>query len=64
MFAKEWVKKGGMSVREAEHCMYAEMFLNEYLLWEVGGPYHPIILQEMFVHATKSGWEEAGRLIC
>ena len=35
--AKEHAKKGGMSVQEAEHCMDAEMFLDEYPWWEVGG---------------------------
>ena len=53
-----------MSVREAEHHMDADMFLDEYPLWEVGGPHCPIILQWMFVHAAELGWKEAERLIC
>ena len=44
--------------------MDAEMFLDEYPLWKVGGPPHAIILQGMFVHATESGQKEAERLIC
>ena len=43
-----------MSVREAECCMDVEMFLDEYPLWDIGGPHHPIILQGMFVHAALS----------
>ena len=61
---KEQAKEGGLSIREAEHCLDAESFLNEYLLWEVGGLHCPIILQEMFVHAAELGQKEAERLIC
>ena len=53
-----------MSIREAECCMIVKMFLDEYPLWEVGGPHCPIILQGMFVHATKLGQKETKRLIC
>ena len=56
--------KGGMSIKETEHCMDMEMFLDKYPLWEVRVPHHPIILQGMFVHAAKLGWKEAERLIC
>ena len=63
MAAKEQAKKGGMSVREAEHNVDMEMFLDEYSLWEVGRPHHPIILQRMFVYATELGQQEAERLI-
>ena len=44
--------------------MDAEMFLNKYPQWEVGGLHCPIILQGMLVHATKSGWKEVERLMC
>ena len=44
--------------------MDVEMFLDEYLLWEVGGLHCPIILQGMFAHAAKSGQKEVERLIC
>ena len=64
MAAKEEAKKGVMSLREEEHCMDAEMFLDEYPLWEVGGPHCPIILQGMFVQAEELGWKEVERLIC
>ena len=44
--------------------MDMEMYLEKYPWWEVGGPHCPIILQAMFVHAAKSGWKEAERLMC
>ena len=43
--------------------MDAEMFLNEYPHWEVGGLHCPLILQEMFLQAAHSGWKEAERMI-
>ena len=43
--------------------MDAEMFLDEYPPWKVGGPHCPIILQGMFAHAAESGQKEAERLI-
>ena len=53
-----------MSLQEAERSLDAELFLDEYPQWEVGGTHYPIILQRMFVHATKVGWKEVERLIC
>ena len=44
----------------------AELFLDKYLQWEVGGLHHLIILQRMFmqhVHA-EVGQKEVERLIC
>ena len=38
--------------------------MDEYARWDVRGPYHPFILQQMFIHVTESGWKEAERLIC
>ena len=58
------MREGGLSIREAEHCLDAELFLDEYPQWEVGGPYCPIILQRMFMHATEVGQKEAERFIC
>ena len=41
--AKEWVKRGGMSVHKAEHCMDAEMFLMSTHGGRLGAasPHHP-----------------------
>ena len=60
---KEWARKEGLSIWEAKCCLDAELFLDKYPQWEIGVQPHPIILQSMFVHATKSGQREAERLI-
>ena len=57
------MKEGGLSIREAEYHLDAELFLDEYPQWEVGGLHQPIILQRMFIHATESGKKEVERLI-
>ena len=43
----------GISIREAEWRLDAELFLNEYARWELGAPHWSIILHEMFLQATK-----------
>ena len=58
--AKEQAKEGGLSLWEAKCYLDAELFLDEYPQWEVGGLHCPIILQRMFVHAAKAGQKEAG----
>ena len=45
--AKEQSKEGGLSVWEAEHHLDAELLLDEYPRWDVGGPHHPFILQQI-----------------
>ena len=62
--AREQAKEAGLSIREAEHRIDAELFLNEYPWWELGTPHQSVILHKMFLHATKRGWKEAERLIC
>ena len=52
---KEWVKEGGLSIQEAEHHLDAELCLDEYPRWDTGGLHCLFILQQMFIHATKSG---------
>ena len=61
---KEWAREEGQSVWEAEHCLKAELFLDEYPRWDIRGLHCPIILQRMFMHAAKEGWKEAERFIC
>ena len=39
--------------------MDIDMFLNEYLCWEVEGLYCPLILQEMLLQAAHLGRREA-----
>ena len=52
-----------MSIREVEHWLDAELFLNKYPRWDIEGPYHPIILHSMFLHPAGEGWREAERVI-
>ena len=62
--AKERTKKEGLSIQEAECCLDAELFLDEYLQRDVRGLHCLFIPQRMFVHATESGQKEMERLIC
>ena len=57
--AKEWVSAEGLSVREMEHHMDVEMFLDGYAGWEVGSPHCPVILHKMFQYAMEQGGKEA-----
>ena len=43
----------GLSVREPEQRIDAELFLDEYPRWELGAPDQSVILHKMFLHATK-----------
>ena len=54
----------GQSVREMEHNMDVEMFLDGYAGWEVGSPHHPVILHELFPHAAEQGQKEVECMIC
>ena len=54
----------GLSVREMEHHMDVEMFLDGYAGWEVGSLHYPIILHEMFQHIAEQGQKEAECMIC
>ena len=49
----------GLSFREAEQRLDAELFLDEYPRWELGAPYWSVFLHEMFLHATEQGCHEA-----
>ena len=56
--------KWGLSIREAEQRIDAELFLDEYPSWELGAPHRSVILHEIFLHAAEWGQKEAERLIC
>ena len=58
------MKEGGLSIWEAEHHLDAELFLDEYPRWDVGGLHHPIILQSMLMHAAQEEQKEVERFIC
>ena len=62
--AKERDRETGLLVREAEWRIDAELFLDEYLRWELGTPHQSVILHEMFLHTAEEGQKEAERLIC
>ena len=53
----------GVSIREAEHQLDVELFLDKYPWWDIEGPHHPIILHSMFLHAAGEGQKEAERFI-
>ena len=44
--------------------MDEDMFLDEYLPWEVEGLHHPLILQEMILRAAHSGRRVAEQMTC
>ena len=62
--AKERARETGLSVREAEWRIDAELFLNKYPRWELGAPHWSVILHKMFLHAAEWGQKEVERLIC
>ena len=43
----------GLLFREAEQRLDTELFLDEYLRWEIGAPHWSIILHEMFLYAAE-----------
>ena len=53
----------GVSIREAECQLDADLFLDEYPRWDIEGPYHPVIQHSNFLHATGEVWKEAERFI-
>ena len=61
--AREWARETGLLIREAEHRLDMELFLDEYPWWKLGAPHWSIILYEMFLHATEQGQTEVERLI-
>ena len=53
--AREWARKVGLSIREADQRLNAKLFLDEYARREIGGPHWSIILHDMFLHAAVQG---------
>ena len=51
--AREQAIEAGLSFREAEWRLNAELFLDEYPRWEIEAPHWSGILHEMFLHATE-----------
>ena len=48
--AKRLAQEVGISVREAERCLEADVFLDKYPRWEPGRLHCPFLLQQMFAH--------------
>ena len=61
---REQAREAGTSVSEAEQLIDAELFLDEYPMWELGAPHWSVILHKMVPHAAEQGHKEAERLIC
>ena len=57
--ACHWVEEEGLSLREVERAIEAELFLDKYPWWGLGTPYQMVILHEMFLHAAGWGQKEA-----
>ena len=51
--AREQTIEVGLSFREAEQRLDAELFLDEYPRWELGAPHWSVVLHEMFLHANE-----------
>ena len=60
---REWARKAGLSIREAEQRLNAELFLDEYPRWDIEGPHWSIILHNMFLLTAEQGQKEAERFI-
>ena len=51
--AREQARETGLSVREAEARIDAELFFDKYPRWELGAPHWSVILHEMFLHTAE-----------
>ena len=61
--ARELAREAGLSIREAECQLDAELFLDEYPRWGIEGPHQAIILHSLFLHAAEQEHKEAERFI-
>ena len=61
---KKLAQEVGISVREAERCLEADVFLDEYPKWEPGGLHHPLLLQQTFADVKTTGQKEWDHTIC
>ena len=62
--AREQAKENGISIRESECQIDVRLFLDEYPWWGLETPHQSVILHEMFLHASESGWKEAECMFC
>ena len=51
--AREQAIEVGLLFREAEQRLDAKLSLNKYPRWEIEAPHQPVIIHEMFLHATE-----------
>ena len=61
---KKLAQEAGISVREAERCLEADVFLDEYLRWEPGRLHHLFLLQWIYTHAQATRQKECDHAIC
>ena len=50
---REQARETGISVREAEQRIDAELFIDKYPRWELGAPHWSVILHEMFLNTAE-----------
>ena len=50
---RKQARERGLLVREAEHRIDAELFLNKYPRWELEASHQSVILHEMFLPAAE-----------
>ena len=61
---KKLAQETGISVRQAERCLDANVFLDECLRWAPLRTHHPFIMHEMFAHVEVTGQREHDWAIC
>ena len=54
----------GISFREAQCIVESDLFLDEYPRWDLGTLHWPIILHEMFLHATAARGQKEAECMC
>ena len=60
---KKLAQETGISVREAERHLDANVFLDKYLRWVPLGSHCPFLLHQMFTHAAATGQKEHDQAI-
>ena len=62
--AKRLARTQNSLVREAEWQLDADAYLQEQRQWLPSGLHHEFLCQQMFLHATATGWNECDHTIC
>ena len=56
--ARERARETGISIWESERQVDLELFLDEYLWWDLRTPHQSVVLHKMFLHAAEQGQKE------